>query len=132
MLYSFFFFFFFLMIRRPPRSTRLNTLFPYTTLFRSDRRPLDAAAAARPGRLADGRDRVAGAAVHPAAAPGAPGPALRLRAVVSQGGRLRPLRLGGASPLPGGRVLRRVRELRRDARSPRRPGDRRYGRARRG
>src|SRR6188508_3838728 len=27
--------FFFLMIRRPPRSTRLNTLFPYTTLFRS-------------------------------------------------------------------------------------------------
>src|SRR6266852_8833933 len=28
-----FFFFFFLMIRRPPRST----LFPYTTLFRSDR-----------------------------------------------------------------------------------------------
>src|ERR1017187_10587483 len=27
-----FFFFFFLMIRRPPRST----LFPYTTLFRSD------------------------------------------------------------------------------------------------
>src|SRR5881397_1510303 len=30
-----FFFFFFLMIRRPPRSTRLNTLFPYTTLFRS-------------------------------------------------------------------------------------------------
>src|SRR3989449_11280181 len=29
---SYFFFFFFLMIRRPPRST----LFPYTTLFRSD------------------------------------------------------------------------------------------------
>src|SRR5256885_17044202 len=31
-LISYFFFFFFLMIRRPPRST----LFPYTTLFRSD------------------------------------------------------------------------------------------------
>src|SRR5216684_5434707 len=30
--FLFFFFFFFLMIRRPPRST----LFPYTTLFRSD------------------------------------------------------------------------------------------------
>src|SRR5256885_15222596 len=30
----FYFFFFFLMIRRPPRST----LFPYTTLFRSDGR----------------------------------------------------------------------------------------------
>src|SRR3546814_15247364 len=28
--------FFFLMIRRPPRSTRTDTLFPYTTLFRSD------------------------------------------------------------------------------------------------
>src|SRR6266540_6279798 len=31
------FFFFFLMIRRPPRST----LFPYTTLFRSWRSPID-------------------------------------------------------------------------------------------
>src|SRR3546814_6520591 len=29
------YFFFFLMIRRPPRSTRTDTLFPYTTLFRS-------------------------------------------------------------------------------------------------
>src|SRR3546814_10241315 len=25
------------MIRRPPRSTRTDTLFPYTTLFRSDK-----------------------------------------------------------------------------------------------
>src|SRR3546814_11713966 len=32
-----FFVFFFLMIRRPPRSTRTDTLFPYTTLFRSAR-----------------------------------------------------------------------------------------------
>src|SRR3546814_13120247 len=30
--------FFFLMRRRPPRSTRTDTLFPYTTLFRSNRR----------------------------------------------------------------------------------------------
>src|SRR3546814_1929271 len=30
--------FFFLMIRRPPRSTRTDTLFPYTTLFRSKAR----------------------------------------------------------------------------------------------
>src|SRR3546814_20020022 len=30
--------FFFLMIRRPPRSTRTDTLFPYTTLFRSQQR----------------------------------------------------------------------------------------------
>src|SRR5437867_5936281 len=42
-----FFFFFFLMIRRPPRST----LFPYTTLFRSDRelQRAPAAPAIRPG-----------------------------------------------------------------------------------
>src|SRR3546814_11903794 len=32
--------FFFLIIRRPPRSTRTDTLFPYTTLFRS-RLPLE-------------------------------------------------------------------------------------------
>src|SRR3546814_17413009 len=31
----YFLFFFFLMIRRPPRSTVTDTLFPYTTLFRS-------------------------------------------------------------------------------------------------
>src|SRR3546814_1760766 len=41
---SFYLFFFFLMIRRPPRSTRTDTLFPYTTLFRSPfpiaRRPI--------------------------------------------------------------------------------------------
>src|SRR3546814_3453268 len=29
------------MIRRPPRSTRTDTLFPYTTLFRSAVRPTD-------------------------------------------------------------------------------------------
>src|SRR3546814_20997245 len=49
---------FFFMIRRPPRSTRTDTRFPYTTLFRStclcifrttyvDRRPF----IIRPGRL---------------------------------------------------------------------------------
>src|SRR3546814_19754542 len=32
--------FFFLMIRRPPRSTRTDTLFPYTTLFRSQQHAL--------------------------------------------------------------------------------------------
>src|SRR3546814_4157627 len=42
--------FFFLMIRRPPRSTRTDTLFPYTTLFRShalDRRLADDRAGVR-------------------------------------------------------------------------------------
>src|SRR3546814_1263631 len=32
---SYYYLFFFLMIRRPPRSTRTDTLFPYTTLFRT-------------------------------------------------------------------------------------------------
>src|SRR3546814_13782618 len=52
------------MIRRPPRSTRTDTLFPYTTLFRSDqayrgflalelidRADADAARQARPQRV---------------------------------------------------------------------------------
>src|SRR3546814_16613884 len=43
--------FFFLMIRRPPRSTRTDTLFPYTTLFRSPRPGLYAPPA-RPRRIA--------------------------------------------------------------------------------
>src|SRR3546814_16623014 len=30
------YFFFFVMIRRPPRSTRTYTLFPYPTLFRAE------------------------------------------------------------------------------------------------
>src|SRR3546814_16027795 len=41
--------FFFLMIRRPPRSTRTDTLFPYTTLFRSVCR------ACRPSQRPDGQ-----------------------------------------------------------------------------
>src|SRR3546814_2613523 len=55
--------FFFLMIRRPPRSTLTDTLFPYTTLFRSPGE-LDARqradrkdAGVRAGRL--GRQRTA-------------------------------------------------------------------------
>src|SRR3546814_9616254 len=77
---------FFLMIRRPPRSTRTDTLFPYTTLFRSpagpsrrvhqppprfhhaearpahrlSRRVGDAEITHRRGEKADGADRRAG------------------------------------------------------------------------
>src|SRR3546814_970099 len=36
---SFYFIFFFLLILRPPRSTRTDTLVPYTTLFRSEVAP---------------------------------------------------------------------------------------------
>src|SRR3546814_5791415 len=42
---------FFLMIRRPPRSTRTDTLFPYTTLFRSRARRPSRRRAIVPGRL---------------------------------------------------------------------------------
>src|SRR3546814_1870890 len=50
---------FFFMIRRPPRSTRTDTLFPYTTLFRSPRD--DRPAAAAPQGLA----RLRAPAAHP-------------------------------------------------------------------
>src|SRR3546814_1795439 len=43
--------FFCLMIRRPPRSTRTDTLFPYTTLFRSKR---SAVGPAQPPRVRGG------------------------------------------------------------------------------
>src|SRR3546814_1945155 len=55
-------FYFFLMIRRPPRSTRTDTLFPYTTLFRS---VLFGHAA---GTVPFYRQRFAEAGVDPAAA----------------------------------------------------------------
>src|SRR3546814_1265843 len=48
---------FFLMIRRPPRSTRTDTLFPYTTLFRSAGR---ATKAARACHAVDARGRAGG------------------------------------------------------------------------
>src|SRR3546814_13126741 len=52
----YFMLFFCLMIRRPPRSTRTDTLFPYTTLFRSETKVLDRVsqlqpAAADPGMI---------------------------------------------------------------------------------
>src|SRR3546814_2783088 len=52
------------MIRRPPRSTRTDTLFPYTTLFRSKRR---CTGIGIPMRLADddrGLEMVPEMAVH--------------------------------------------------------------------
>src|SRR3546814_9300621 len=50
------FVFFFLMIRRPPRSTRTDTLFPYTTLFRSPSRARHADRT-DPRSLSGGEDR---------------------------------------------------------------------------
>src|SRR6184192_4417820 len=58
-MFSLFFFiffcFFFLMIRRPPRSTRRLTLFPYTTLFRSAFTAADNPEELAVGHLLEGR-----------------------------------------------------------------------------
>src|SRR3546814_10770213 len=51
------------MIRRPPRSTRTDTLFPYTTLFRSLAEPLARLSAAVTG-LDAAPENIAPAAAH--------------------------------------------------------------------
>src|SRR3546814_9139902 len=57
------------MIRRPPRSTRTDTLFPYTTLFRSGHlQPARTAARALAGGFRAARHHADGAAL-PEAAP---------------------------------------------------------------
>src|SRR3546814_3481611 len=55
-------YFFFLMIRRPPRSKRTHTLFPYTTLFRSSGPALSAGNRYRRQAAPDGQARPARAA----------------------------------------------------------------------
>src|SRR3546814_3089406 len=58
------------MIRRPPRSTRTDTLFPYTTLFRSAPRPTrdrDCAAHSASARATAGHARSARADPAPSA-----------------------------------------------------------------
>src|SRR3546814_18296979 len=61
-MFSWCFIFFFLMIRRPPRSTRTDTLFPYTTLFRSRcfDVQIEAGTDREPGNPARGCDRGGG------------------------------------------------------------------------
>src|SRR3546814_4395613 len=56
------------MLRRPPRSTRTDTLFPYTTLFRSDAIAVGAALAVGGGAGQDdvGLDRAEGLVVEAA------------------------------------------------------------------
>src|SRR3546814_7741519 len=46
------------MIRRPPRSTRTDTLFPYTTLFRSILQPDKLVRPRRPGNTGTDRTKV--------------------------------------------------------------------------
>src|SRR3546814_643999 len=137
-----FLFFFFLMIRRPPRSTRTYTLFPYTTLFRSRRRRARASTQARgPGRgPGDGHDRRSRGRGHRATARareprGArrPGPRRGRRpgradlpqrpaghAAVQAGGEALPGRHRGRGVRPAGRCAGRgVHLARRQGGSPR-------------
>src|SRR3546814_8865353 len=78
---------FFLMVRRPPRSTRTDALFPYTTLFRSHRR-----FALR--HRGDGRGRHRGEARAPARCTVANGRNRRRHAPMSG----RNVEVGGARP----------------------------------
>src|SRR3546814_4161132 len=88
------------MIRRPPRSTRTDTLFPYATLFRSRGLGLRALLDPRPGLRAVRRPAVdgdldaepgAGAALRRGDPQGLPGPdaGLQLLAVVQLVGQPR-------------------------------------------
>src|SRR3546814_16727974 len=85
------------MIRRPPRSTRTDTLFPYTTLFRSPyRHPAGPGGSARTARAEPVRLGLAGA-VLPAA-----GAAAAVRARLHRRDRRGPA--AGAARLAGTRV----------------------------
>src|SRR3546814_19915168 len=96
------------MIRRPPRSTRTDTLFPYTTLFRSpripepqlDRRARDAPRGGRRGDLAvdpaPHRHRRSGGARGVSAPRTVEG--RRPRATAAPHGRRALCRAGGARP----------------------------------
>src|SRR3546814_6916657 len=70
------------MIRRPPRSTRTDTLFPYTTLFRS----ADRHRARRGGRGAGGESRGRGTSGRGGTCAVVPRPARRRRYSGRNGG----------------------------------------------
>src|SRR3546814_16946782 len=71
---------FFLRIRRPPRSTRTDTLFPYTTLFRSREKPQMAESIANALRL----------------------PLIRIIEGSGGGGSVKTIETKGRANLPGG------------------------------
>src|SRR3546814_8439138 len=96
------------MIRRPPRSTRTDTLFPYTTLFRSLVRRCQAFSAGRPALWPrDITDPAIPRRIWPIAASGEDRPASRAAAhriwpwraelAVGRGGRQSVLRARGVS-----------------------------------
>src|SRR3546814_3321493 len=83
------------MIRRPPRSTRTDTLFPYTTLFRS--RQLALPGAARAGALRPS----AGPPARRAALGGLSFPAAAGDAAVAAGAAVHCAQRGAAAGAPG-------------------------------
>src|SRR5213082_696253 len=105
--------FFFLMIRRPPRSTLCQTLFPYTTLFRSGSPRRIARHLSLRGRILGVRRRAAGGASPDG---GGAGPARRPGAgVLGDAGR-------GAPARESAHVLRLARRRRRPLLAGPRPG----------
>src|SRR3546814_8966976 len=108
------------MIRRPPRSTRTDTLFPYTTLFRSEgvHKGRGGVVAGEPGlvvrvgaRETDGRDEVVGDPYD--VEPGLLGPfgdgAVLRGCETEQGDRCShrvdlPIRAGATGPTPGSQM----------------------------
>src|SRR3546814_15961458 len=102
---------FFLMIRRPPRSTRTDTLFPYTTLFRSHRTGARLAAAARRPALRPaardpeqaGIDRLAGGRTDADSAAAGP---IRAGSTCSTTGRAEAGHPGTGASLPAGEIGR--------------------------
>src|SRR3546814_2641468 len=92
--------FFFLMIRRPPRSTRTDTLFPYTTLVRS----------ISGGRRQTVRPADAVASAVTTAPPGVRGPASRGRRAARRGPPP-PRSLPRRRRRPGGRSEEHTSEL---------------------
>src|SRR3546814_15958211 len=93
------------MIRRPPRSTRTDTLFPYPTLVRSGLDPLDAGhdramICGGPQMLADFRSLLDARGFTAAPRIGVPGQYVFERAFVEKYGRLQPPALPGFGPPP--------------------------------
>src|SRR3546814_11879726 len=109
--------FFFLMIRRPPRSTRTDTLFPYTTLFRSEARPelvrRGGEGCVRQVRRADARDRAARGPGRDGAGDAAARDRPERQDAVVEAGARRPEGLSGrdGETRPAGRAVRHVRTL---------------------
>src|SRR3546814_3358368 len=90
------------MIRLPPRSTRTDTLFPYTTLFRSSR-PLLGLRQRAGGRLLRGDERALQAATGNGKAGSRLSRRLRCGAGADSRRRSQGLFAGAARPLPAGR-----------------------------